>query len=335
MPERILVILNPAAARGAAGLRAGEISRALAAQGLRCELVRTERPLHATELAAAACGRYDVVVAAGGDGTGNEVLNGLLAGGGASIPALGLLCVGRGNDFAYGAGLPADLEEGCAVLAGGARRPMDVGLLSSPQIGGPRYFGNGIGIGFDTIVTLEAGKMKRFHGFLGYVLGSLKTMFLYYRAPRVAITCSGQSREQKSILISVMNGRRMGGTFYMTPEARNDDGLLDLCIAGEPRRLVMLGIILKYMRGAQASSRHIRFDRAARVEIRALEGELALHADGEVLGTAVRELSVECLPQRILVVSRPQGEARDLRREARDLRREARDLRREARDLRR
>jgi len=306
MPERHLVILNPAAARGAAGLRAGEISRALAAQGLRYELVHTERPMHAAELAAAACGRFDVVVAAGGDGTGNEVLNGLLAAGGigSQVPALGLLCVGRGNDFAFGAGVPATLEEGCAVLARGARRPMDVGRVTGPQIPGGRYFGNGIGVGFDTIVTLEAGKMKRFHGFLGYVLGALKTMFLYYRAPRVQISFGGTVLEQKSIQISAMNGRRMGGAFYMTPGARNDDGQLDLCIAGEPRRLAMLGIILKYMRGTQASSRHISMGRASRVEIRALEGELALHADGEVLGTGIRALSAECLPHRVQVVTR-------------------------------
>src|SRR4030042_6942212 len=102
MPERHLVILNPAAARGAAGLRAGEISRALAAQGLRYELVLTERPMHATELAAEARGRFDVVVAAGGDGTGNEVLNGLLSGSpeAGRIPALGFLCVGRGDELA-------------------------------------------------------------------------------------------------------------------------------------------------------------------------------------------------------------------------------------------
>jgi len=265
MPERHLVILNPAAARGS----------------------------------------FDVVVAAGGDGTGNEVLNGLLsAGGSGAMPALGFLCVGRGNDFAFGAGAPAALEEGCAVLARGERRMMDVGLLNSPQISGDRYFGNGIGVGFDTIVTLEAGKMKRFHGFLGYVLGALKTMFLYYRAPRVAISFDGAILEQKSLQISVMNGRRMGGAFYMTPGARNDDGQLDLCIAGEPRRLVMLGIILKYLRGTQSSSRHISMGRASRVEIRALEGELALHADGEVLGTGIRELAVECLPRRVQVVTR-------------------------------
>ena len=306
MSERHLVILNPAAGRWAAGRRAAEIERLLAAHGIRYELVRTERPLHAVELAAAAEG-YDVVVAAGGDGTGNEVLNGLLAAGerGRRVPALGLLCVGRGNDFAFGAGVPASLEEGCAVLARGYRRPMDVGRVTGPQLPGGRYFGNGIGVGFDTIVTLEAGKMKWVHGFLGYVAGALKTMFLYYRAPRVSITWGGTRVEQKSLQISAMNGTRMGGTFFMTPESRNDDGELDLCIAGEPRRLAMLGIILRYMRGTQAASRHITMGRAPRVEIRALDGgELAVHADGEVLGTSLSELSVECLPHQIQVVTR-------------------------------
>jgi diacylglycerol kinase (ATP) len=325
MPQRHLIILNPVAARGAAGLRAGEITRALAAQGLRYELVRTEAPMHAAKLAAAARGSFDVVVAAGGDGTGNEVLNGLLADGAdganaAQLPALGFLCVGRGNDFAYGAGVPAALEEACAVLARGVRRPMDVGLVRGPQIPGGRYFGNGIGVGFDTIVTLEAGKMKRFHGFLGYVLGALKSILLYYHAPRVSIAFGGAVMEKKSLQISAMNGTRMGGAFYMTPGARNDDGQLDLCIAGEPRRLAMLGIILKYLRGTQGSSPHISMARAPRVEIRCLEGGLALHADGEVLGTDIRALAVECLPRRVQVVTRDRGEARSLRRDARDLR---------------
>jgi diacylglycerol kinase (ATP) len=315
MPQRCLVILNPVAARGAAGRRAGEIARALSAQGLRYELVCTEAPMHATKLAAAARGSFDVVVAAGGDGTGNEVLNGLLADGADAdrVPSLGFLCVGRGNDFAYGAGVPAALEEACAVLARGVRRSMDVGLVRGPQIPGGRYFGNGIGVGFDTIVTLEAGKMKHFHGFLGYVLGALKSILLYYRAPRVTIAFGGAVLEQKSLQISAMNGTRMGGAFYMTPQAHNDDGQLDLCIAGEPRRLEMLGIILKYLRGTQDSSPHISMARTPRVEIRCLEGELALHADGEVLGTDIRELAAECLPRRVKVVTRERGEARDLR----------------------
>jgi hypothetical protein len=93
----------------------------------------------------------------------------------------------------------------------------------------------------------------------------------------------------------------------------------------------MLGIILKCLRRTQASSPHISMARAPRAEMRRLEGELALHADGEVLGTCIRELAAECLPQRVLVVTPDRGEARYPRREARYPRREARYLGREAR----
>jgi YegS/Rv2252/BmrU family lipid kinase len=300
------VIFNPAAARGKAGGRVPEVERLLRNYGVRYELVRTERPLHAVELAARAGAEgFDVAVAAGGDGTANEVLNGLMRvrEGGAKPPALGLLCIGRGNDFAYGAGVPVGLAEGCALLARGERRWMDVGRFRGGDFPQGRYFGNGIGVGFDTIVGLEAAKMKWAHGFLGYVVGALKTMFLYYRAPLLAITFGGNTREQRSLQISAMNGRRMGGTFYMTPEALNDDGQLDLCIAGEPRRLQMLGLILKYMKGTQAGSPHIRMGRSPVLEVRALEGGLAVHADGETMGVQVEGLTVECLPRQVEVVS--------------------------------
>jgi len=135
------------------------------------------------------------------------------------------------------------------------------------------------------------------------VIGALKTMFLYYRAPLVTIRFDGSLLEQKSLMISAMNGRRMGGTFFMTPESRNDDGQLDLCIAGEPRRLQMLGLILKFMKGRQEGSPHIRMGRAAAVEIRALEGKLAIHADGETVSEQADELLLECLPRQVEIIS--------------------------------
>jgi len=88
--------------------------------GLEFDLVRTARPLHAAELAAqAAADGYDVVVAAGGDGTANEVLNGLMQARTKGIKnvAMGVLCVGRGNDFAFGMNVPHDLATGCLILA--------------------------------------------------------------------------------------------------------------------------------------------------------------------------------------------------------------------------
>jgi diacylglycerol kinase (ATP) len=305
------IIVNPTAGRGSAEGRIPELEELLRRQGTEYELVRTERPMHAADLALQAAGQgFEVVVAAGGDGTSNEVLNGLMAAKKKSsrIPAMGMLSVGRGNDFAYGAGVPGSLEEGCAVLARGHRRPMDVGHLVGGDYPEGRYFGNGIGVGFDTVVGLEAAKMKWAKGFLGYVIGALKTMFLYYRAPLVRIAFGQSPIEQKSIQISVMNGRRMGGTFYMAPESRNDDGLLDLCVADEMPRLQMLALIMQYMKGTQGSSPHIRTGRGRTVEIQALQGELVVHADGETIGTHAKSLRVECLPAAVQVVcGRPQG----------------------------
>ncbi len=120
------IIVNPVAGRGAGERAIPQIEGVLSEYGLDFDLVRTEAPWHAANLAqeAVAAG-YDGVVAVGGDGTANEVLNGLMRAkqAGAGTCPMGILCVGRGNDFAYGMGIPTDLETGCQVWprATGAR----------------------------------------------------------------------------------------------------------------------------------------------------------------------------------------------------------------------
>ena len=273
------------------------------------DLVRTERPMHAAELALAAAGKgYKTVIACGGDGTANEVINGLMQAKNkqAQIPAMALLCVGRGNDLAYGAGVPIGLEEGCRVLAEGYTSARDVGLVSGGDFPEGRYFGNGIGVGFDTIVSLEAAKMEWARGFVGYLLGALKTIFLYYKAPLVKIQYDGQEETKKAIQMSVMIGRRMGGLFYMTPKAINDDGLFDLCIGGEPRRIQMLGLIMQFIKGTQESSPWIATGRTPKIVLEALEGALVVHADGEIICTEGKSLRIECLPRQIEVHCPPE-----------------------------
>ena len=112
------IIYNPAAAHGKAGERLEEVKAALIAAGLDFTIQLTEKIGHGTDLAAeAAAGSTDVVVAAGGDGTANEVINGLMRAAGTrkaaeGRPAFGVICVGRGNDFAYGVGIPTDVAGG-------------------------------------------------------------------------------------------------------------------------------------------------------------------------------------------------------------------------------
>jgi diacylglycerol kinase (ATP) len=305
---RYKIIVNPAANRGGGERAIPTIKSLLSENRLDYDLVCTERPWHAADLAEeAATAGYDCVVAAGGDGTSNEVLNGLMRAkqAGAGTSAMGVLCVGRGNDLAYGMGIPTDLEAGCRTLAHGQRRLVDVGRVAGGLYPDGRYFGNGIGIGFDTVVGLEAAKMTWLSGFPLYLVAALKTLFLYYRAPLVTIELDsrGEKITQPSLMISVMNGRRMGGGFMMAPQGQPDDGLLDLCIARQVSRTRVLALIPHFMRGTQSTQEPIRTERARRVVITAIKGGLPAHADGETLCVDGQRLEIELLPGQIEVIT--------------------------------
>ncbi len=307
------LIVNPTAGRGAGERAIPEIERMLSGHGLDFDLVRTEAPWHAADLAqqAVAAG-YDAVVAVGGDGTANEVLNGLMRAkqAGAGACAMGILCVGRGNDFAYGVGIPTDLKSGCQTLAQGQRRAMDVGRVVGGLYPEGRYFGNGVGIGFDAVVGFEAVKMTRLHGFPSYLVAVLKTIFLYYQAPLVTIEYGEQTAEnlaitQPALMVSIMNGRRMGGGFMMAPQGQADDGRFDLCIARQVSRARIFGLIPHFLRGTQATQEPIRTGQAQRVIVTAVEGVLPAHADGETLCTDGRRLELEILPRQIEIICQP------------------------------
>lgn len=300
------IIVNPVANRGGAEQAIPQIEALLGGYGLDFDLVRTEHPWHAADLAQKAVVEgYDPVVAVGGDGTANEVLNGLIRArqAGAGPCALGVLCVGRGNDFAHGVGIPANVEAGCQVLARGHRRMIDVGRVAGGLYPEGRYFGNGVGIGFDAVVGFEAAAMTWLHGFPSYLLAVLKTVFLYYKAPVTTIEYNGQTISQRSLLVSVMNGRRMGGGFLMAPEGQPDDGLLDLCIAHQVSRARIFGLIPHFLQGTQATQEPIRTGRAPNVVVTAVEGVLPAHADGETLCLDGRRLELEILPRQIEVIS--------------------------------
>lgn len=304
---RYYLIANPISGRGAGGRMVPRAEELLRAAGVQFDRALTERPWHAAELAqqAATSGQYDVIVAMGGDGTANEVLNGLMLArqaGAVRLPALGVLSVGRGNDFAFGMGVPHELAAGCQALVAARRRTVDVGRVTGGLYPQGRYFGNGIGIGFDAVVGFVAAKMKRLSGFPSYIVAALKTIYLYYRAPLVKIEYDGQELTLPALMVSVMNGRRMGGGFMMAPEGKPDDGTFDLCIAREVSRSRIFAIIPKFMSGTQAADPAITTVRAVRVTVTALQGSLPAHADGETLCTEGEQLTLELLSQQIEVV---------------------------------
>lgn len=306
--RRHLIVVNPAAGRGAGGKSIPQIREGLEQAGIAYDLVCTERPWHAAELARqAAVDGFDAVVAAGGDGTANEVINGLMqaSGGKGGSTALGVLCVGRGNDFAFGAGVPKPLDEGIRSLAEDRKVRIDVGRVTGGLFPEGRYFGNGVGIGFDAVVGFEALKMRRLSGFVSYIAAALKTVWLYSQGPQVRLAFDAQVPEASLpvLMVSIMNGRRMGGGFMMAPDGLTSDGVFDVCVVRQVKRGRVLGLIPHFMRGTQVGEPEITMHKARRLMVSAERGVLPAHADGETLCTDGKELELEIIPQSLDVIT--------------------------------
>lgn len=297
----IKVILNPVAGRGYGSKAEPQIRAYLKEEGLDFDLTRTEGHWHAAELAEeAATAGFEVIVAAGGDGTTNEVVNGLMAASAGSVAGmLGIIPVGSGSDFARAAGVPPDLRGACQRLAQGQPRLVDVGLARLPGQTS-RYFDNTLGIGFDGQVTLEARRFMRLRGMALYLPVVLKTIFISYKPPLVTIDYDGQRIEQRSLMIVVANGPREGSSFYVAPDAAPDDGYFDLCIAKELSRLGMLAMVPEFMKGTHVNKEPITMARARRVTITS-EDNLVAHMDGEMLCTEGHQITCEIVPQALRI----------------------------------
>jgi YegS/Rv2252/BmrU family lipid kinase len=303
------IILNPAAGNGNGKNAQPQIELLFKQHNLSYSLVQTERPGHGIELTRQAVKQgYDVVVAVGGDGTVNELVNGLMESKreGVALPPLGVLCVGRGNDFAGSMGIPEDLAGGVQALASGARRTVDIGRVTGGNYPLGRYFANCVGVGFDAITTIEVHKLPRWGGYLAFMVAVLKTVFLYNKAPLARIEYDKNVITQRSLLISIMNGRRLGGGFLMAPNSLPDDGMLDLCIAEQMSSLAVIKMIPHFTRGDQATQPTIKTGRAARISISSQDGPLPAQTDGEIICVDGSHLEVEVIARQLEIICNPQ-----------------------------
>lgn len=308
--SKLRIVVNPVAGKGRAVKTLPLIEQELKQLSLEYEIRLTEYPWHAAKLAEEAVLLGYDVVAAGGDGTANEVINGIMLArnNGLGTTRMGVLPIGRGNDFGFSMGIPSNLKEACQVLAEGKTRWIDVGLVSGGLYPQGRYFGNGVGIGFDAVVGFVAAELP-LSGFPAYLAATLKTMMLYYHAPLMEIALDDQTFQKPCLMVSVMNGYRLGGGFYMTPDSKPDDQKFDLCIAGKVSRMRILRIIPSFFSGSQGRWKEdISFYRSARITVHSLDGALPTHADGETICVNGSELCIEILPKQIELITRVTGE---------------------------
>lgn len=305
MPPRhsVKLIVNPNADLGRAWHAAADL-RSIVEEFGGADWAGTVYPTHAVELAHQAAEEgYELVIAAGGDGTAHEVVNGLMQVPRERRPRLGVVPIGSGNDFSHAIGMDPRPPYALRQIFTGKPRSIDVGLLRDDR-NRQEYWVNAVGIGFDTTVTIRSRRITLLRGFLIYLVAVVQTILFNHDAPRMQVTTDLESWEQNMLMLVLCNGPREGGGFHIQPEARPDDGIFHYAGVEKVSRPMMFRLLPEVMRGTHARFKQVRMGQFHRLELKA-DRPLYVHMDGEILagfGMDMRGLSVEILPGEIEMV---------------------------------
>jgi diacylglycerol kinase (ATP) len=285
------LVVNPAAAGGRVGRQWPRLRERLAAVGLDLPFSVTQAPGHASALAAeAVASGHDVVVAAGGDGTICETLQGLHG----TSCALAVLPLGTGNDAARTMGIPLRLEDAARAVLAGKRRRVDV------MRAGDRVVLNAIGIGLLGAINVNAQSIKWVRGIGAYLAAAVGTLFRY-RCPDIRLTNGRSEYQGPMTILAIHNGVTTGGGFRLAPHALPDDGELDATLVtftGVPARLSALSHAVRGTLARKAFTREFRF---SRLELLCSE-RLPYHWDGNPAYVEPPGMTFEVLPCALDVV---------------------------------
>lgn len=292
----IKLIANPIAGRGRGRKALPAAEEALRHQGLQFKTEVTSRPLEAMEIARRAAEEgCELVIALGGDGTSHEVANGLLSSGNSEV-ALGMIPIGTGNDFADMFDTPTDLAQVALRIREGKTRLIDVGWIND------RYFVNIVGVGFDALVSIQALKIQHvLRGFPLYLAAVFITL-KEYQIPHITVEFDGERLSMPMTMINVANGKREGGGFLIAPDAQNDDGIFDICLARGLGRLGILRLLPEVIKGTHVDKEPVTMAKAKRVILDSPD-PLPVHADGEIIYTEAHHLEIEIIPRRLRVIT--------------------------------
>jgi diacylglycerol kinase (ATP) len=284
---RALLVHNPAAGGGRSAGLLPAVLRRLEAGGVQVTPHRTASLQDARLAARDAAGQVDAVVAMGGDGTVGACAAGLAEAGSSARAALGLIPAGGGNDAARTLGLPfADPLAAADLLPRLRRRPADLGRV------GERCYLNIAGAGFDAEVNRFANQRLAWAGArLRYVAAMLAEL-VGGRPAGFALTLDGEPRELPAWLVAVANCPSYGGGMRVAPDARADDGLLDVVVIGAMPKRQFLATFPKVYSGRHLEHPAVSVHRARRVEL-AADRDLAVYADGEPAGGLPASFAVQ------------------------------------------
>lgn len=288
------IILNPYANRWNAGKRRQEAEDAVKSAGIDYDLVVSQHPGHGIDLASQALNEgCSPIIAAGGDSTYNEIINGMILGSGSGSVSsdFGILPMGTANDLADNLGIPKDLSAAAKLIAEGNSRKIDVCKVND------RYFINNSGLGFEPTVTIIQMNMKRLQGITRYLVATLVAV---KQNPNWEMELEWDSGSYNGPvkLVSIGNNPRTGGIFYTVPNADPFDGKLSFVYGFVKTRGQILRLLPRLMKsGTDNYTQHpdVHEEHATWLKIRT-KPPSPVHADGELFDKAVEEIIYKVYP---------------------------------------
>ena len=296
----VTLLLNPAAGRGRAARRLAAIVRILEGMKVTCEILRSGHPGHMTELARSLAEHRDgtLPVVVGGDGTLNEVINGLPP----SPPPLGIIPVGTGNDIAVNLGIPVVMEEACRNLFTGRPRTLDL-----VDAGGRLFAGIG-GAGVDSEVTMRANRMRLpIPGHAVYTLATLATM-ASFRPYHFTLTSDEWSYRGRVMFVGVANAPSYGGGMRLSPDSDMSDGRFEVCIVEAMGRLELLRNFPRIFAGTHLTHPKVRILTSRRLKMESSRS-VTFCLDGE--GHQPLPITVSLVPSALRVIAPSPGNTAD------------------------
>jgi diacylglycerol kinase (ATP) len=297
--KRFSFIVNPEAGRGKSRKLDSLLHSLLKKKNVKFTIEKTKKAADAIEIAKESARKFDVVVAVGGDGTANEVANGVIG----SRASLAVIATGSGNDFARMLGMGNVLEKSVDDIIAGRTERIDSGTVKLRNGGSQvshRKFINSIGIGFDAIVAYESQRIKRLKGvplYMVSVLRSLKRL----KPHSFDVSFDGKKTREDYYLVCVGNGNREGGGFYVTPNADPQDGKFEVCTVKQVSILRALRILPTILKGRHGQFAEVDFFDTKQISVGS-KMPFVVHCDGEIVGIDNQSAEVELIPESLNVV---------------------------------
>jgi YegS/Rv2252/BmrU family lipid kinase len=238
--------------------------------------------------------RFDVIVGCGGDGTISRVLNGAVG----TDVTVGLLPIGSGNDFAKSIHLPKDLDECLQIIKKGTPKEIDMLKVSGDS---DTWCCNTLGFGFDGWANYHSARIQKLKGGMIYVFGALKAAFTF-DGMRLRLKYDQEFLEGDFLMVTACNGPVEGGNFKVAPQAANDDGWLDVLLIEKISLIRLLWLLPRVPFGVKEKWHGVRFLRCRELNINS-DIPVAVHCDGELLGTKIKDLNVKLHHKAVKVYS--------------------------------